>query len=102
MAARPQGVLPLETIRMDLAHSSKIQLPASQTTMHILMYDQARRVQITVAVNECPGDALKKLREACAIYGYLGLKVYAWARLAADNEISIAIDRLPDQKSISW
>ena len=70
--------------------------------MHILMYDQARRVQITVAVNECPGDVLKKLRGACAMYGYLGLKVYAWARLAADNEISIAIDRLPDQKSISW
>jgi len=80
----------------------KIQIPPSPETEWILMYDQLRRLNIFIPIEDCPADALKKLQEACAAYGYLGLKIYAWVKLTADNEVSIAIDRLPDQKNFSW
>lgn len=83
----------------------KIQMPMGMErpvslALPALVYDQSRDFHVTVDRPQCPPTTWDRLLKACAAAGIA--KVYVWARRTADYELSIAIDRLPDQRKIPW
>ena len=81
----------------------KLQLPRLFTAGGpAVIYDQPRALHITVMREDFPTDVWTKIYETCGANGFQGVKLYVWARRTSDYELSIAIDRLPDQKTIPW
>ncbi|KDQ21035.1 hypothetical protein BOTBODRAFT_142402 [Botryobasidium botryosum FD-172 SS1] len=77
----------------------KVQI-TSNGGMSMLIYDRQRSFDAHYLRAEDP-TGFERLAQV--VYtGYMGLKIYLWAKRVGDQRLSICLDRKPDQAGISW
>lgn len=64
----------------------------------MLIYDEERALESHVFSSLSPPDAWNKVHSTIRAKGVRGgIKLYFWARRHGDNEVAVAVDRLPEQ-----
>jgi len=66
----------------------------------VLIYDRQRSFNGNLFRTEDP-TGFQRL-EKVVYTGFMGLKVYLWAKRVGEEQLSICLDRKPDQAGISW
>lgn len=77
----------------------KIQKAAGLKAGSMLIYDRQRSMQVHLLRSDDP-VAYRKAEEAMST-GYMGLKIYRWAKRVGDLQLSICFDRAPP-KDPAW
>lgn len=80
----------------------KLQIGMSSSEGNLLIYDRQRSMQVYL-IEESDRELFKKFKAEIEgpRGGYKGLKMYRWAKRTGDFELSICLDRAP-QEEIKW
>jgi len=93
---------PQENIHGDAPFVIKIQVPAPGTIRPpIMIYDRRRSVEFFLRI-EVDRKGYEALEVNARRTGYLGQKIYRYAKRTGDSKLSICIDREPPAEAIKW
>jgi len=88
---------PPENIHGDNAFLIKIQKRVTAVPADSMMiYDRQRSFNVHLLLSQ-DQDVFRQLEDEMRRTGYMGLKIYRWAKRVGDMQLSICVDKLPTQ-----